>query len=247
MFIYRSGWERQPTSDIDPKYQPATRISVIVPARNEAANIEACIRSLLDQNYPAALFEIVVVDDHSEDQTAVLAAAMGKQVRVVSMANVSVANQNSLAYKKQALSAGIARSSGELIITTDADCIAPSDWLRHIAASYERTKAAMIIGPVNLTNSGRLVEYFQSLDFTTMQGITGAAHRLALGGMANGANLAFSRAAFDDVGGYKSPAPQNAKALSQGHSLPESYRMHRSHSSSAGLAELPAAANSMGI
>jgi cellulose synthase/poly-beta-1,6-N-acetylglucosamine synthase-like glycosyltransferase len=107
-----------------------------------------------------------------------------------------------VAYKKKALSAGIANSSGALIVTTDADCIAPPGWLRHIAAVYEKRQPVMIIAPVDFTCNGSLVQLFQSLDFMTMQGITAAAHYLKAGNMSNGANLAFSRSAFNEVGGY---------------------------------------------
>src|SRR5215210_3081269 len=65
MCVYCIGWKKQPTFTADSAFQPATAISVIIPARNEAANIEACICSLLGQHYPVQLFEIIVVDDHS--------------------------------------------------------------------------------------------------------------------------------------------------------------------------------------
>jgi len=47
-----------------------TRFSIIIPARNEAANIKSCVDSILAQNYPCAFFEIIVIDDFSEDDTA---------------------------------------------------------------------------------------------------------------------------------------------------------------------------------
>jgi cellulose synthase/poly-beta-1,6-N-acetylglucosamine synthase-like glycosyltransferase len=106
------------------------------------------------------------------------------------------------AYKKKAIEIGIANSSGELIITTDADCVAPREWLKHIAAKYEQEHPVMIVGPVSFTNNGNIVERFQDIDFMSMQGITAAAHRLGLGNMSNGANLAFSRFAFQHVNGY---------------------------------------------
>jgi len=202
MIVYRIGWLKQPAFTADKAAPPGTFISVIIPARNEAANIEACIRSVLSQDYPAQLVEVIVVDDHSEDGTATLAKAAGDRVQVVSLREYLENGEPTHSYKKKALTAGITASRGSLIVTTDADCIAPPHWLARIASLYERTGATMIIGPVKFTASTKLVGLFQSLDFTTMQGITAAAHRLRLGSMANGANLAFSREAFEAVQGY---------------------------------------------
>jgi len=61
--------------DINSKIpEPAPLVSVLIPARNEEENIEACLRSLRIQDYPK--FEIVVLDDNSEDRTAELVEAM---------------------------------------------------------------------------------------------------------------------------------------------------------------------------
>ena len=54
----------------------ATQFTVIIPARNEAANIKACVDSILNQDYPANAFEIIVIDDFSEDDTAFIVQAM---------------------------------------------------------------------------------------------------------------------------------------------------------------------------
>ena len=54
-----------------------TRFSVVIPARNEAANIKACIDSILAQDYPKDQFEIIVIDDFSEDDTAFIVKSMG--------------------------------------------------------------------------------------------------------------------------------------------------------------------------
>src|ERR1700733_1631657 len=70
MLAYRRGWARQKEFLLPPEYIPSTFISIVVPARNEYNNIGGCIESLLSQKYPAELFEIIVVDDHSEDNTA---------------------------------------------------------------------------------------------------------------------------------------------------------------------------------
>jgi glycosyltransferase involved in cell wall biosynthesis len=203
LLLYRIGWSRQQRFVLPAGFAPATKVSVIIPARNEADNITACVRAVAMQDYPAALAEIIVVDDHSEDGTAALALDAGEgRARVISLQEW-LAGRAVNAYKKEALAAGIAAGTGEVIVTTDADCVAGPRWLKSIAALYEQTQAAMIIAPVSFETKGREHELFQSLDFMMMQGITAAAHCLKLGGMANGANLAFSRSAYEAVGGYE--------------------------------------------
>lgn len=200
MGLYLRGWLSKRETMADADFQPRTRISVIIPARNEAANIGACVASVLTGSYPAELLQVIVVDDFSEDGTAGFAAIAGAEV--MRMEQLPVDMNGSKAFKKKALTAGISASNGELIITTDADCIAPKNWLRTMAFAFEGNSSAAVIGPVAFNDSDRLVEIFQSIDFTTMQGITAAAHQLGMGNMANGANFGFSRAAFEEVGGY---------------------------------------------
>lgn len=197
---YRIGWYRQPDFILQPGYQPKTKISVIVPARNEESHIGACIRSLFEQDYPADLLEIIVVDDHSTDNTARIIQSFTDVHYIDLRRHIS---GDITAYKKQALATGIAHSSGELIITTDADCTAGRLWLQHIAAIYEKDKPVMVVSPVDFSCSSSLVQLFQSLDFMSMQGITVSTLQLKLGNMCNGANLAFQRAAYEKVGGYK--------------------------------------------
>jgi cellulose synthase/poly-beta-1,6-N-acetylglucosamine synthase-like glycosyltransferase len=203
MLAYKNGWARQKDRQVPAGFQPATFISVIIPARNEGANIAACLESIVDQDYPEHLFEVIVVDDHSEDDTArVVKKYTGKNVHCISLADSLHPANKIHAYKKAALAAGIAQSKGSLIITTDADCIAPPSWLRDVAAIYEAEKPVMIVAPVIYSIDGSVTQLFQLIDFMSMQGITTASHALKLGNMNNGANLAFSRAAFERVGGY---------------------------------------------
>lgn len=203
MAAYRYGWEQQPVFRAG-HATPKTSISVIIAARNEEKNIGACISSILAQNYPTHLLEIIVIDDHSTDHTIDIVEAFDlPNVKCLSLKDHISAREQLSAYKKKALSVGIANSRGELIITTDADCIAPARWLKNIAAIYEAERPVMIVAPVDFTSDGSVVETFQSVDFMSMQGITAAVHQLKMGNMSNGANLAFSREAYDSVEGYK--------------------------------------------
>lgn len=201
MLLYRKGWAAQPEFSCPGSFEPHTSISVIIPARNEAANIGHCIDAILAQDYPQHLLEIIVIDDHSTDSTYEIVNAYGENVRCLKLA-AYLNSEQLIAYKKKALSIGIENSKGELIVTTDADCIAKPEWLRNLAALYEQQQPVMIIAPVDFTCDNSMLQLFQSIDFMSMQGITAAAHQLKLGNMSNGANLAFSKTAFNAVNGY---------------------------------------------
>lgn len=99
-------------------------------------NIKACLDSIVAQSYPAHLFEVIVIDDHSEDDTAaIIKTYADKNVHLISLKDHVKDRINS--YKKKAIEIAVAQAKGTLIITTDADCILPKDWLQTFAAFYE--------------------------------------------------------------------------------------------------------------
>jgi cellulose synthase/poly-beta-1,6-N-acetylglucosamine synthase-like glycosyltransferase len=201
--FYKSWWTQLPSFDAaDPAWVPSTKISVIIPARNEENNIAACIHSICKQNYPTHLFQIIVADDNSTDNTFSIASSIfyeGIEKICLQLAPVD----NNTAPKKRAIETAIGFASGTLIVTTDADCIAPPNWLRNIAAYYQQSKDVFIAAPVKITDNNSLLSKFQALDFLTMQGITGAAVFKRFHNMCNGANLAYEKKIFYDVGGFK--------------------------------------------
>lgn len=204
MVAYCRGWYRQPVYTIPNDLVASTSISIIIAARNEENNIGACLDAILDQKYPKDLFEVIVVDDYSTDKTAEIVAEYSHHgnVKYLHLAEHLPKYRIVTAYKKAALTAGIAQANGTLIVTTDADCLAPNAWLLHIAAMYERFHPAMIVAPVIYPGYSGILELFQLIDFMTMQGITAATNNMKLGNMSNGANLAFRKTAFQEVGGY---------------------------------------------
>jgi glycosyltransferase involved in cell wall biosynthesis len=207
MLAYSWGWHRMPVK----RFVTATRelkLSIIIPARNEASNIAACLQSIINNNYPKALYEIIVIDDFSEDDTAIIATNIlgsdyGKVLRLQSYLSP---NERLNAYKKKALELAIAEAQGDWIITVDADCIAPPHWLHSMTGMMQQSEVKFVAAPVSFTpfqGHKSLLYYFQSLDFMTMQGITAASAYLKWGNMCNGANLAFEKSAFYAVDGYR--------------------------------------------
>lgn len=199
--LYFKGW-RKTKIFVPQTIAPKTKVSIVIAARNEAANVLNLIDDLNNQDYPVALTEIIFVDDHSEDDTASLIQVhAAPETRLIALLGKNSGKQ--AAHKKQALAIGIAKSSGELILTTDADCRLHPKWISTIVNFFEANRPNMIVMPVLMTHKGELSGIFQHLDFMFMQGITAASISIKYTMMCNGANLAYSRAAFDAVDGFE--------------------------------------------
>ena len=201
LLYYLKGWQSLAVFLINQSSKSEVIISVIIPARNEEQNLPNLLKSLQAQTYGVANFEVIIVDDHSTDDT-------GKIVSTFPMSNLHLVRladhvQEGLnSYKKKAIEVAIIQSKGELIVTTDADCIVNSNWLETIAAFYAECKPSMIIMPVAINSNNSFISIFQSLDFMTLQGVTGGAVHQRLHAMCNGANLAYTRQVFDEVNGF---------------------------------------------
>lgn len=201
LFFYRNAWLQIPV--FEKNETPSTFITVIIPARNEENNIGNCLRSIQQQSYPLHLFEVIVVDDLSEDDTASIVNSFpSANIRLLDMKEF-IADNKINSYKKKGIASAISMARGELIVTTDADCTHPVKWLETMAACYQQQKAKFIAAPVCFREKNNFLNVFQSLDFMSLQGITGASVYKGVHSMCNGANLAYEKAAYMEVGGFK--------------------------------------------
>lgn len=201
---YLRGWAALPSIVPEADFVPTTRISVLIPARNEAENIAACLESLAQQTYPRELVEVLVIDDHSTDETGAIARAFtGIPVRLLSLAALLEPDERRVAYKKEALRQGVAASSGDLIVCTDADCVLPSGWLMQMAWANQTMGWQCITGPVLTMEEEGLLNRFQGLDFAGMMVLTAAGIAAGITPLANGAAFAYTRMAHNAVRGYE--------------------------------------------
>lgn len=181
------------------------RFTIVVPARNEALNIKACLDSILKQQYATDFFEVIVIDDFSEDDTAFIVKAMGHEhpnVHLLSLADYFKPGEMN-SFKKKAIELAVSKSKGSWIITTDADCVVPPQWLSLYNAFIQQNKVVFVAAPVMFIKEKGILNEFQVLDFLALQGITAAAVGAGKHSMSNGANLAFEKSAFIAVGGYQ--------------------------------------------
>lgn len=182
----------------------STFFTVIIPARNEEQHIEACVYSILNGTYSKDHFEIWVVDDHSTDRTPFIVEEIARQYHHVHLLKLAdhVSDPALVAYKKKAIELAVAKSKGNWIVTTDADCKLPVEWLRlmnHFICTHD---VVMVAAPVIFQEDEEVHSIFQTIDFMTLQGITAAAVSAGVHAMCNGANLAYEKKAFLEVNGF---------------------------------------------
>ena len=185
-------------------------ISIIIAARNEENNIAKCIRTINEQTYPANKFELIIVNDHSTDNTTeIIKSFPNENIHLIDLDEFTQGRKLN-SYKKKSIETALKFAKGELIVTTDADCIVPPKWIETIVSFYKETESVFIAAPVVFSNAGvqesfgkKLLVIFQSLDFMTLQGITGASVSNKIHNMCNGANLAYTKNAFYAVNGFE--------------------------------------------
>ena len=153
---YRYHWKNIPL--FKAASSPSTTISVIIPARNEEENIDALLKALQQQTYTSSLFEVIVIDDHSTDNTAAIVKQF-PHVRLLQ--NADAVNS----FKKKAVETGVAAAINSLIVVTDADCIPPPTWLQAIAAFKEEKESVFIAAPVAINCNAPMIQVFQAMDF----------------------------------------------------------------------------------
>jgi glycosyltransferase involved in cell wall biosynthesis len=171
------------------------RLSVVIPAFNEAHYLGRCLESLLRQATDTA-YEVIVVDNASTDATAAIARSYGASVVTESRQGVCHARQ-----------AGLREARGEFVVSTDADTIFPEDWLSRIERSFTDTGAVAAAGPVRFASAPPWAGAWTGLLFWA---VGTWARIFGRPPYASACNLAFRRAAF---GGYNTSLTQGGDEL----------------------------------
>jgi len=205
ILLYRKWFLELKPFVASPSFLPSVTFSIIIPARNEEENIIPCLQSVFQQSYPPALYEVIVIDDHSTDQTSAIVKQLQQQhqnLKLVRLAD-ELDGKALNSYKKKAIEKAIDYSTNEWIITTDADCIVKKEWLSSFAALIREQRPVFIAAPVTFSNDGSVLATFQYIDFMSLQGITAASVSAGFHSMCNGANLAYRKNVFYEVNGFK--------------------------------------------
>ncbi len=186
--------------------------SVLIPVRNEAKNIAALLNDLTLQDLDNNDFEVLVLDDNSDDETAqIVKNLINKMPYSLQLISVPAADS---AHKKRAITLGVSKANFEYIITTDGDCRVKKNWLSTFSnfINYkEKTdkKAFFIAGAVRLNHKRDFFATLQASEFATLIGCGGAALNLGFPFTCNGANMAYSKELFEKMGGYEKQENDN--------------------------------------
>ncbi|WP_029034113.1 glycosyltransferase [Salinimicrobium terrae] len=184
---------------------PKTTFSIVIPYRNEAENLPLLFKSLLKLRYPLEMFEIIAVDDASEDSSAESWEEFRKgnpQFNIRLLQNF----RKSGSPKKDAIELAVSTSNNEYILTTDADCEVPQFWLQKYNSFISETNAIAVAAPVAVKYTGAKMTFlkrFQELDIFSLQAATIGGFGVNQPFMCNGANFCYSKMAFLIVNGFQ--------------------------------------------
>jgi cellulose synthase/poly-beta-1,6-N-acetylglucosamine synthase-like glycosyltransferase len=186
ILTFGSGWKKKNRNKYLKNPLP---VSIIIPFRNEEKNLSVLLKGLVKLEYPANKVEIILADDHSQDRSNEIIkqyAATDKNIRLLKM-------PAGITGKKETLRCAISAARGEIIITTDADCIIKPHWVEKVVAQFAREQVHMVIGPVMIKPGKGLFTKLQELEFFSLLGSTGGAVNTFGAIMCNAANLAFRK------------------------------------------------------
>ena len=179
-----------------------TKLTVIVPVRNEEVNILKLLTDFNNQTYPFCNFEVIIANDGSSDATENIVLDFQETAKF-ELKLLNLLNEKGNSPKKRAIQKSIDIAAGELIITTDGDCRMGPDWITSIVSLYEQENCQLISSPVGYHQEKSLAEKIQTVEFELLIAAGAACIQNKFPNTCNGANLAYSRAAFHAVGGFK--------------------------------------------
>ncbi|MDC7994069.1 glycosyltransferase [Altibacter sp. HG106] len=179
---------------------PKTLFTVIVPYRNEIEHLPSLLGSLKNLEYPHSMFEIIFMDDASDDGSTELIETMLASIPIPSRIEKTPSHTGSP--KKDAISHAVQLAEFDWIVTTDADCVVPKYWLRAFDAYLQNHSVQLLAGPVFIKGKQNRREQFQTWDGISLQALTMAGFGNKTPLLCNGANLAYAKNAFLQVAGY---------------------------------------------
>lgn len=183
-------------------WQP--KVSVLVPARDEADTIINTLYSLKNQTYPSDKLEIIIIDDQSNDNTAEVVARFIQDNQLNHFRLVSHRTDGKTpTYKKAAISFALQYATGDIIMTTDADCMVQPQWVESMIKQYDE-ETGMVAGLISFAPQSEksVFNKLQTLEFAgiVFAGVGAVGINRPL--ICNGSNLSYRKKAFEDVSGF---------------------------------------------
>ena len=184
-------------TDLDPK----TAFTIVIPFRNEAKNLPNLLESISNLNYPHKMIEIILVDDFSTDNSERICIQWRMKYEHL---DTTLLENLHLSYspKKDALGRAMPIAKHDWIVTTDADCIVNKNWLLTLDNYIQTNNPEMIVGAVMYRAKNNWFHHFQQLDLMSLQGVTIGSFGIGKPFMCNGANFAYTKKIFSEIGGF---------------------------------------------
>lgn len=201
IILFTYGWVKTKTYSSSKEIHPVS-ISVIIPFRNEEKNISGILSCLKNQNYNKDYLEVILINDHSEDQGFQIAEKFINDNLLHNFKILSLKDNEGFS-KKAALTKGIISANSRLIITSDSDCWFGNDWVKTFADFYLTNNCRVISAPVIISNEKKLFSKIQQLEFMSLIASGAGAIGAGIPILANGANFAFEKTLFDELNGYE--------------------------------------------
>lgn len=176
-------------------------VSVIVPLRNEEKHAPATLQALSEQDY-AGEWEVICVNDRSTDGTEQVIRSICAADSRFTLVNIPLESPAVPSPKKRALAAGFSAARGEILMTTDADCMARPGWLRSMAMRFD-SGIGIVQGPKRIRGDGTLISRYQEHEVFGLVSIEAATFALGRPMIASAPSLAYRKALYESVGGFR--------------------------------------------
>ncbi len=179
-------------------------VSVIVAARNEEKNLTALLTYLKNQTYPPEIYEVIIADDNSEDNSESIIKTFMKNWKNLKYLKIEN-RENVKSPKKNALTKAIEKSRGEVLLLTDADCFLPKKWIASMVSNFT-DEVSMVCGfsrtKIDNWEKAPIYVKFELLDFFVMYAAAAGAISSGFYFSCSGQNIAYKKSDFYDVGGF---------------------------------------------
>lgn len=201
--FYVKGWLKTPQQNLDKTLKPTEAFTVVISVRNEEDNIENCLNSILKQNYPKDLYEIIVVNDFSTDSTLKKISPFENRIKLIKLSEHLPKERANFPNKKTAITMAVNMAKNPLILCADGDCEYGENWILSIEQFYKKYKKDFIAAPVDYIFDNTWLFNFLEMDLAAMMGVTAGSIGQKKPVMASGANMMFTKAIFKEVNGYE--------------------------------------------
>ena len=187
---YTLGWYKV-TAITNKDFTP--KVSIVIAMRNEENEVERLLQNLQSQIYPTDKLELILVNDHSTDNTLnILNSSQLDNLQVINMPKEEFG-------KKNAIKNAIELASGDIILASDADCSFNQNWVQTMANYFADENIKLLSGPVAYRKQKGIFLSLQALEFSSLIGSGAGAIGVNNAIFCNGANMAYRKEIFLEV------------------------------------------------